>query len=396
MIYLDNAATTPVKKGVYDKMLPYFTEYFGNPSGAYELAAKSAKAMEEARHHIASLIGAKDDEIYFTSGGTESDNWALISTAEMLKEKGNHIITTKIEHHAVINTCRYLESRGYRITYLDVNEDGVVALDKLKKAIDKDTIMISVMMANNEIGTVQPVEKIGMIARQHGILFHTDAVQAVGHIPIDVRKMNIDLLSASGHKFGGPKGIGFLYMKNGVDLPSFMHGGGQERKKRAGTGNVASAVAMGEAARLCEENMKKDMTHIIRLREYTIQRILREIPYARLNGHRTNRLPGNMNFSFQFLEGESVQVLLDMNGIYISTGSACSTGNPEISHVLMAIGLNEDLAHGTIRLTISENTKKEDMDVFVNELKKIVFKQREMSSEYKEMINSYRRNIRRR
>lgn len=396
MIYLDNAATTPMRKEAFRKMLPYFTEYYGNPSGIYELSVKSANAMEEARGQIASLIGADKSEIYFTSGGTESDNWALIGTAEMLKDKGNHIITTKIEHHAVINTCKYLETKGYRVTYLDVDEQGVVRLDKLKKAIGQDTILISVMTANNEIGTIQPIDEIGMIARQRGILFHTDAVQAFGHIPIDVRKSGIHMLSASGHKFGGPKGIGFLYVKKGIELPPFMHGGGQERKKRAGTGNVPSAVAMGEAARICKEHMNEEMNASIRLREYAVQRVLREIPYSRLNGHRTKRLPGNMNFSFQFVEGEAVQVMLDMKGICISTGSACSTGQQESSHVLTAIGLNDELAHGTVRLTISEMTTKAEIDTVVNELKQIIYKQREMSAEYKDMVNPYRRYTRRR
>lgn len=396
MIYLDNAATTYMRKEAFGKMLPYFTEYYGNPSGIYELSVKSADAMEEARGQIASLIGADKSEIYFTSGGTESDNWALIGTAEMLKDKGNHIITTKIEHHAVINTCKYLETKGYRVTYIDVDEQGVVRLDKLKKAIGKDTVLISVMTANNEIGTIQPIDEIGIIAKQRGILFHTDAVQAVGHIPIDVKRSNIHMLSASGHKFGGPKGIGFLYIKNGIELPSFMHGGGQERKKRAGTGNVPSAVAMGEAARICKNHMNEEMNATIRLREYAVQRVLREIPYSRLNGHRTKRLPGNMNFSFQFVEGEAVQVMLDMKGICVSTGSACSTGQQESSHVLAAIGLNDELAHGTVRITISEMTTKAEIDTVVNELKQIIYKQREMSADYKDMVNPYRRYTRRR
>lgn len=395
MIYLDNAATTPMKKSAYEKMLPYFTEYYGNPSGLYELSGKSATAMEESREHLASLIGADKNEIYFTSGGTESDNWAIRCTAEMLKDKGNHIITTKIEHHAVLNTCRYLENNGFHVTYLDVDEYGMIRLDKLRSAIRPNTILISVMTANNEIGTIQPIEEIGMLARHKGILFHTDAVQACGHIPIDVKKSNIHMLSASGHKFGGPKGIGFLYISKEVELPSFIYGGGQERKKRAGTGNVPLAVAMGEAARLCKEHMREDITYVMRMREYAIHRILREIPYSRLNGHRSRRLPGNMNFSFQFVTGEAVQVMLDMKGICVSTGSACSTGQSEPSHVLMAIGLNEELAHGAIRLTISENTTKAELDSTINELKAIVFKQREMSTEYKEMINPYRRYMRR-
>lgn len=396
MIYLDNAATTPMKKEAYEKMLPYLTEYYGNPSGIYELSNISSAAMEESREQIALLIGAKPNEIYFTSGGTESDNWALIGTAQMQKDKGNHIITTKIEHHAILNTCRYLEEKGIKITYLDVDEYGMVSLDKLRRAITPETILISIMTANNEIGTIQPIEEIGFLAKQREILFHTDAVQACGHIHIDVKKSNVHMLSASGHKFGGPKGIGFLYIAKEIDLPPFMHGGGQERKKRAGTGNVPSVVAMGEAARVCREHMNEENTYITRLKEYAIQRIIREIPYTRLNGHRWKRLPGNLNFSFQFVDGEAVQVLLDMKGICVSTGSACSTGQTEPSHVLRAIGLADELAHGTVRLTLSERTTKAELDKVINELKDIVFKQREMSTEYKEMINPYRRFMRRR
>lgn len=395
MIYLDNAATTPMRKEAFEKMLPYFTEYYGNPSGIYELSVKSAQAMEESRGYIASMLGAGADEIYFTSGGTESDNWALIGTAEMLRDKGNHIITTKIEHHAILNTCRYLEKRGYRVTYLDVDEYGVVRINQLKKSICKDTILISIMTANNEIGTIQPIEEVGMIAAGNGILFHTDAVQAFGHVAIDVNKANIHMLSASGHKFGGPKGIGFLYVRNGINLPPFIHGGGQERKRRAGTGNVPSAVAMGEAARLCKERFSEEFNRTLKLREYAIKRILREIPYSRLNGHRYKRLPGNMNFSFQFVEGEAVLALLDMKGICVSTGSACSTGQKEPSQVLTAIGLNDELMHGTIRITLSELTTKNEIDLVINELKQIIYRQRMMSDEYKEMVNPYSRYARR-
>lgn len=392
MIYLDNAATCPMKKGAYEKMLPYLTEQYGNPSGAYDFAKKSWEAMDTAREQIASLIGADKSEIYFTSGGTEADNWAIKGAAELLKEKGRHIITTRIEHHAVLNTCKYLEKNGYKITYLDVDEYGMIRLDRLKRAIQPDTILISVMMANNEIGTIQPIDEIGMIAKQRNIMFHTDAVQACGHIGIDVSKSNIDMLSASAHKFGGPKGIGFLYVRQGIELPAFIHGGGQEQGRRAGTGNVPSVVAMGEAAALCKKDMRQHITYVTRLREYAIQRILKEVPFVRLNGHRMRRLPGNMNFSFQFVEGQELLAMLDMKGICASTGSACSTGSAEPSHVLMSIGLTEELAHGSLRLTISEDTTKRELDIAIDEIKKILFKLREMSAEYMEIIHGKRKS----
>ena len=392
MIYLDNAATCPMKKGAYEKMLPYLTEQYGNPSGAYDFAKKSWEAMDTAREQIASLIGADKSEIYFTSGGTEADNWAIKGAAELLKEKGRHILTTRIEHHAVLNTCKYLEKNGYKITYLDVDEYGMIRLDRLKRAIQPDTILISVMMANNEIGTIQPIDEIGMIAKQRNIMFHTDAVQACGHIGIDVSKSNIDMLSASAHKFGGPKGIGFLYVRQGIELPAFIHGGGQEQGRRAGTGNVPSVVAMGEAAALCKKDMRQHITYVTRLREYAIQRILKEVPFVRLNGHRMRRLPGNMNFSFQFVEGQELLAMLDMKGICASTGSACSTGSAEPSHVLMSIGLTEELAHGSLRLTISEDTTKRELDIAIDEIKKILFKLREMSAEYMEIIHGKRKS----
>lgn len=398
MIYLDNAATAPMKKGAYEKMLPYLTKYYANPSGAYDFSKQSADAMDKAREQIASLIGADKNEIYFTSGGTESDNWAIKGTADLLQKKGRHIITTRIEHHGILNTCKDLEKRGYKITYLEVDEYGMIKMDRLKKSIRPDTVLISVMTANNEIGTIQPIAEIGLIAKQNGILFHTDAVQACGHIPIDVKKANVDMLSASAHKFGGPKGIGFLYIRQDIALPSFMYGGSQEQGRRAGTGNVASAVAMGEAADICRNNMKQHMDYVTRLREYAIQRILREIPFVRLNGHRTRRLPGNMNFSFQFVDGEALLVMLDMKGICASTGSACSTGSTEPSHVLMSIGLTEDLAHGSLRLTISEENNKKEIDTAIDEIKRSLFKLREMSNEYRHMVtpmSSYGKRMRR-
>ena len=392
MIYLDNAATTPMKRGAYDKMLPYLTGQYSNPSGNYEFARKSWEAMDTARLQIATLIGADKTEIYFTSGGTESDNWAIKGIAELLEEKGSHIITTRIEHHAVINTCKQLEKKGFKISYLDVDEYGMIRLDRLRRLIQPDTILISVMMANNEIGTIQPIEEIGMIARQKNIIFHTDAVQACGHIPINVHKSNIDMLSASAHKFGGPKGIGFLYVREGIELPSFMHGGGQEYGKRAGTGNVASAVGMGEAADICKRDMKQNMTYVTHLREYAIQRVLREVPFVRLNGHRTRRLPGNMNFSFQFVEGQELLNMLDMKEICASTGSACSADSTEASHVLMSIGLTTELAHGSLRLTISEENTKKEIDSAIDEIKNILFKLREMSAEYMEIIHGKKKS----
>lgn len=391
MIYLDNAATTCMRKEAYEKMLPYYTEYYGNPSGAYELATRSWEAMEESRTQIANMIGAEKEEIIFTSGGTESDNYALKGYALKHKDKGRHIITTKIEHHGVLNTCKFLEENGYRITYLDVDEYGMVKLDMLRNAIRTDTILISVMMANNEVGTIQPIHEIGNIARQKGVLLHTDAVQAFGHIPINVKDQNVSMLSASGHKFGGPKGVGFLYVQKGIELEPFMHGGSQENGRRAGTGNVPSIVSMGEAARLANIEMKEHMEYIVKLRDYAITRILKEIPFVRLNGHRYKRLPGNMSFCFQFVEGEAVQVMLDMRGIFVSTGSACSTGQSEPSHVLLAMGLNEELANSVVRMTISKHTTKRDIEITINAIKEIVFKQRQLSSEYKEIINPRKR-----
>lgn len=395
MIYLDNAATTSMRREAYDKMLPYFTEYYGNPSGIYELAVKSKNAIDESREHIATLIGADKEEIVFTSGGTEADNYALKGCAFMHKDKGRHIITTKIEHHAVQNSCKFLEENGFQITYLDVDEYGMVKLDMLKNEIRTDTILISIMMANNEIGTIQPISEIGAIAKQKGVIFHTDAVQACGHIPINVKELGIDMLSASGHKFGGPKGVGFIYVSKDIKLIPFMHGGSQENGRRAGTGNVPAIVGMGEAARLSYIEMNKHMNYLIKLRDYAITRILREIPFVRLNGHRYKRLPGNLNFSFQFVSGETIQIMLDMNEIYVSTGSACSSKNSEPSHVLMAVGLNEDLANSVVRMTISIDTTKRDIDIAINAIKEIVFKQRNLSKEYKEIINPrYRRGWR--
>ena len=387
MIYLDNAATTKVNKKVLESMMPYFSEIYCNPSAAYSFATKGRIAIEEARNHAAKLIGASDMEIYFTSGGSESDNWAIKAVAESFSDKGKHIITTKIEHHAVLHTCEYLERHGFDITYLNVDSDGKVRLDELKKSIREDTILISVMTANNEIGTIQPVAEIGKIAHEKGILFHTDAVQAYGHIPINVDEMNIDLLSASGHKFNGPKGVGIMYIRKGVKIHSFIHGGSQERGRRAGTYNVPGIAGLGTAAKLAMENMAKRAEKEKELRDYFIDRISAEIPYTVLNGHREDRLPNNINFCFRFVEGESVLIMLDQAGICASSGSACTSGAIDPSHVLRAIGLSDEMAHESLRLTLSYENTKEEIYTVVGELKRIVERLRGMSPAYKAFLD---------
>lgn len=385
-IYLDNAATTKTSPEVVAAMLPYFTENYGNPSSVYEFAGISKKAVSDSRRTIAEMLGAKENEIYFTAGGSESDNWALKATAEAYQNKGKHIITTKIEHHAILHTAQYLEKKGFEVTYLNVDENGTVKLEELKKAIRPDTILISVMFANNEIGTIQPIKEIGAIARENGILFHTDAVQAFGQIPINVDEYGIDMLSASGHKLNGPKGIGFLYIRKGVKIRSFVHGGAQERKRRAGTENVPGIVGIGKAAELAAKTMEERTAKERELRDYLITRILDEVPYTRLNGHRTNRLPNNANFSFQFIEGESLLILLDGDGICGSSGSACTSGSLDPSHVLLAIGLPHEIAHGSLRLTLSDETTKEDMDYVVESVKRIVERLRSMSPLYEDFM----------
>ncbi len=387
MIYLDNAATTKVNKKVLESMMPYFSEIYCNPSAAYSFATKGRIAIEEARNYAAKLIGASDMEIYFTSGGSESDNWAIKAVAESFSDKGKHIITTKIEHHAVLHTCEYLERHGFDITYLNVDSDGKVRLDELKKSIREDTILISVMTANNEIGTIQPVAEIGKIAHEKGILFHTDAVQAYGHIPINVDEMNIDLLSASGHKFNGPKGVGIMYIRKGVKIRSFIHGGSQERGRRAGTYNVPGIAGLGTAAKLAMENMAKRAEKEKELRDYFIDRISAEIPYTVLNGHREDRLSNNINFCFRFVEGESVLIMLDQAGICASSGSACTSGAIDPSHVLRAIGLSDEMAHESLRLTLSYENTKEEIDTVVGELKRIVERLRGMSPAYKAFLD---------
>lgn len=386
LIYLDNAATTKTSEEVVAAMLPYFTEYYGNPSSVYEFASESKKAVSNARRTIAETLGAQENEIYFTAGGSEADNWALKATAEAYQSKGKHIITTKIEHHAILHTAEYLEKRGFEITYIGVDENGVVKVDELEKAIRPDTILISVMFANNEIGTIQPIKEIGEIAKKHGVLFHTDAVQAYGQLPINVDELHIDMLSSSGHKLNGPKGIGFLYIRKGVKIRSFVHGGAQERKRRAGTENVPGIVGYGKAAEIAAKTMKERTAKEIELRDHLIDRVLAEVPYTRLNGHRSNRLPNNANFSFQFVEGESLLILLDNNGICASSGSACTSGSLDPSHVLLAIGLPHEIAHGSLRLTLSAETTMEDIDFVVDCIKQIIERLRSMSPLYEDFV----------
>ena len=394
MIYLDNAATTRTAPEVVEAMLPYFTEMYGNPSSIYEFAGKSKEGVTKARGQIAAALDAKPEEIYFTAGGSESDNWALKATFEAYKSKGNHIITTKIEHHAILHTCEYLEKeRGAKITYLDVDENGIVKLDELEKAITPETILISVMFANNEIGSIQPIKEIGAIAKEHGILFHTDAVQAFGQVPINVDELGIDMLSSSGHKLNGPKGIGFLYIRKGVKIRSFVHGGAQERKRRAGTENVPGIVGYGVAAERAIRTMEDRTAKEIQVRDHFIDRILDEIPYAKLNGHRTKRLPNNVNISFQFIEGESMLLMLDNYGVCASSGSACTSGSLDPSHVLLAIGLPHEIAHGSLRMTLSEETTMEDADFVVDKLKEIVAYLRSMSPLYEDFVKKQNKLI---
>ncbi len=385
-IYMDNAATTQTRPEVVDAMLPYFTESYGNPSSVYDFAAKNKKAVTDNREIIAKALNADSMDIYFTAGGTESDNWALVGTAEAYASKGKHIITTKIEHHGILHTCQYLESRGFEITYINVDEFGIVKLDEIKKAIRPDTILISVMFANNEIGTIQPIKEIGAIAKEAGILFHTDAVQAFGQVPIDVVNMNIDMLSASGHKLNGPKGIGFLYIRKGLKLGSFIHGGAQERKRRAGTENVPAIVGLGKATEIAMATMKDRTDKEIHLRDRLIREVLSQIPYVRLNGHPVKRLPNNVNLSFQFIEGESMLIMLDMQGICASSGSACTSGSLDPSHVLLAIGLPHEIAHGSLRLTLNDKITDDDVDYVIDNIKTIIERLRSMSPLYEDFM----------
>lgn len=386
LIYLDNAATTRVKDEVYEAMQPYFKELYGNPSSIYRFAGESRKAIDNARTVAADFLNAKPEEIYFTGSGSESDNWALKAAAFAKREKGKHIITSAIEHHAILHTCKYLEKLGFEITYVDVDENGIIKLDELKAAVRKDTILITVMFANNEIGTIQPIKEIGELAHKNGILFHTDAVQAYGHEYIDVEELNIDLLSASGHKINGPKGIGILYIRNSAKIGSFIHGGAQERGRRAGTHNTPGIIGFGKATEIAKREIKQRREYESGLRDYLIDRVLTEIPYTRLNGHRSRRLTNNVNFSFRFIEGESLLILLDQKDIAASSGSACTSGSLDPSHVLLAIGLPHEIAHGSLRLTLSDETTKEELDYVIDELKKIVERLRSMSPLYEDFV----------
>ena len=379
-IYLDNAATTKVRKEVIEEMRNYFDEMYGNPSSAiYELGRRSKEAIENSRATVAKFINADEKELYFTAGGTESDNWAIKGVAFANKQKGNHIITTKIEHHAVLHTCEYLEKFGFETTYLDVDEYGMINLEQLKNSIRPETILISVMYANNEIGTIQPIEKIGEIAKEHGIIFHTDAVQALGAVRVDVKKQHIDLMSMSAHKVGGPKGIGAMYIRKGVKIDNFIHGGGQERGKRAGTEGVQNIVGFGKAVELAGKNFDEHVEKLTAVRNKFIEGIKANIPDVVLNGHPTMRLPNNVNFSYKYVEGESILLLLDMEGISASSGSACTSGSLDPSHVLLATGLDHGTAHGSIRFTISEETTEEDIDFVIETMKNIIVKLRAIS-----------------
>lgn len=386
VIYLDNAATTKTAPEVVEAMLPYFTEHFGNPSSIYSLGSQSKRAVTESREVIAEVLGCKTNEIYFTAGGSEADNWAIKAAAEAYASKGKHIITSKIEHHAVLHTCEYLEKNGYEVTYLNVDENGVVDLEQLKRAIRPDTILISVMFANNEIGTIQPIKEIGEIAKEHKIVFHTDAVQAFGQMPINVDEYHIDMLSASGHKLNGPKGIGFLYIRTGLKLRSFIHGGQQERGRRAGTENVTGIVGLGAAVKRAYAIMEEKTAKEIELRDYFIEKLENEVEHCWLNGHREQRLANNVHFGFEFVEGESLLIKLDMAGVCASSGSACTSGSLDPSHVLLAIGLPHERAHGSLRLTLSEETTKEDVDYTVSVIKETVEYMRNMSPLYEDFV----------
>lgn len=393
MIYLDNAATTKTAPEVVEAMLPYFTELYGNPSSIYSLGSAGKKALNQARRTIAESIGAQMEEIYFTAGGSEADNWALKAVAESYQDKGRHIITTKIEHHAVLHTCGYLEKKGFQVTYLGVDHEGLVDPEELRKAIRPDTILVSIMFANNEIGTIEPIEELAAIAKEKGVLFHTDAVQAFGQLPIQVDDLHIDLLSASAHKINGPKGIGFLYIRKGLKMRSFIHGGAQERSRRAGTENVPGIVGFEAAVKRAAAMMEEKTARELELRDYLIKRLEEEVPHCRLNGHRTRRLPNNVNISFHFIEGESLLIMLDMKGICASSGSACTSGSLDPSHVLLAIGLKHEEAHGSLRLTLSEENTKEELDTVISAVKETVGRLRQMSPLYADYVKAQQRSL---
>lgn len=381
-VYMDNSATTPVKKQVLDEMLPYFSELYGNPSSIYELGRKSRIAVENAREKIGKAIGAQAREIFFTGSGSEADNWAIKGIAYANKAKGNHIITSKIEHHAVLHTCEYLEKNGFEVTYLDVDEYGLIDLEELRSAIKENTILVTIMFGNNEIGTIQPIKEIGEITKEKGIYFHTDAVQAIGHVKIDVKDMNIDMLSMAAHKFYGPKGIGALYIKQGTKIDTLISGGAQERKRRAGTENVPYIVGMAKAIEIAYDEMEESNKKLIKLRNRLMEKIKSDVPYVKLNGHPEKRLPGNVNFSFRFIEGESLLLSLDMVGIAASSGSACTSGSLDPSHVMLAIGLTHEVAHGSLRLSLGDFNTEEEIDYVVENLVTIVDRLRQMSPLY--------------
>lgn len=386
MIYMDNAATTRLSERAFEAMRPYMMEQYANAAGTYSFAASSSAAIEKARAQVAAVIGAKPAEIYFTSGGTESDNWALKGSVLASKKEKKHIIISAIEHHAVLHSAKALEQQGVEVTVLPVDADGLVSPADVEAAIRPETVLVSIMAANNEVGTIEPLAQIGEIAHRHGVLFHTDAVQAFGHIPLDVEAMHIDMLSASAHKFHGPKGVGLLYVRKGVKLGVFMDGGAQEKKRRAGTSNVPGIVGMGVAAEEAKAHMAEMIPAVSAVRDHLIARIEKEIPYAKLNGHRTQRLPGNVNFCFRFIEGESMLMLLDAEGICASSGSACTSGSLDPSHVLLALGLLHEIAHGSLRLSLSEETTMADADKVVDSLKVIIPRLRSMSPLYEDFV----------
>ncbi|MDR2106769.1 MAG: cysteine desulfurase NifS [Coriobacteriales bacterium] len=385
-IYLDNAATTAVLPEVVEAMLPWFTEQYGNPSSLYAFGQDTKAAVADARARIAAHIGAQAQDIYFTSCGTESDNWALKATAEAYASKGKHIITSSIEHHAISHSTEWLEKQGFEVTYLPVDANGLISPASLASALREDTILVSLIFANNEIGTIQPIKELAAIAHKHGALFHTDAVQAVAHVPIDVENLGVDMLSASGHKFHGPKGVGFLYIRKGLKIRSWLHGGGQERKRRAGTENVPYIIGMAKALDVCMEHFNERIAHELELRDHLIERVLAEVKHVRLNGHRTLRLPNNVNFSFEFIEGESLLLTLEQKGILASSGSACASGSLDPSHVLLAIGLPHEIAHGSLRLSLGEETTREDIDYTVEAIKEVVERLRQMSPLFEDFV----------
>lgn len=389
-LYMDYSATTPVKKEVLEAMMPYYTTYFGNASSFHQFGREAKEGLEKGRAQVAALVNAAPGEIYFTNGGSESDNWALEGTAFARRKQGNHIITSKIEHHAILHTCQYLEKvHGFEVTYLDVDAEGKVDLDQLKSVISDNTILVSIMYANNEVGTIQPIKEITKIAHEHGALMHTDAVQASGNIPVDVKDLDVDLMSMSGHKIYGPKGIGALYIKKGVKIHNFLHGGAQEKRKRAGTENIPAIVGYGKAAELAKANMDHHVKELTRLREKLLNGIVETIPHVKVNGHRTDRLPGNANVSFEFIEGEGILLLLDQLGIGASSGSACTSGSLDPSHVLMALGLPHELAHGSLRLTVGDFTTEDDIDYILENLPKVIARLRELSPLYQTYLKEH-------